>query len=70
MTGLICYKCQKPLHQLGALLFSPPTQILEYENGRTIVDKVHICTDCFKDLVENWLQKEKAAANSPTGRKE
>ncbi len=52
-TGLHfnCDKCGHPINQPAALLFSPPLDDDEFK-----VKKYHICNECYKEVVKEFLK--------------
>lgn len=45
--------CQKQLNEAGAILISPPT-CGESGEGASNVVKVHICKDCYINIVDTF----------------
>lgn len=61
MLKFKCFKCQEELNEPGAILFAPPEKFQYNEEDvfySTMVQKYHICTKCYGDLVE-YIFKEK-----------
>lgn len=48
---IFCLKCKNELSNFGGLLFSPPRSI-EDELAPMDVEKIHLCSDCYKKVVE------------------
>jgi len=40
-----CDKCDKELHEFGAILLSPPDE-------KSNVKKLHICVECYSELMK------------------
>jgi hypothetical protein len=40
-----CDKCKEELNEFGAILLSPP-------DTDSQVDKMHLCVNCYEDLME------------------
>lgn len=51
-----CDKCGKEMETFGALVLSPPQTFANNSCGR-IVDKYHICADCWNAL-RRWIDIE------------
>jgi hypothetical protein len=54
--------CKKELNELGGLLFAPPEKFEYPEYGEepfytTMVQKFHICPDCYLDLIK-WIKMD------------
>jgi hypothetical protein len=45
MIKVNCYRCNKELNELGAILFSPPNTGFIGSYGK--VDKFHLCKSCY-----------------------
>ncbi len=53
-----CYVCNKQLDEPGAILISPPFK-MNNDNSICSVHKYHICTKCFKPLMDAIEELEK-----------
>jgi len=42
-----CYGCKKSITEPGALLFSPPSEMI----GNNWVEKFHICIKCYDKII-------------------
>lgn len=49
MLKINCYKCEEELDAPGALIFSEP-------DIYGSVFKIHICRDCYRILLDQWLK--------------
>jgi hypothetical protein len=50
LTPPICFSCEQPLTQPGALLFGPPG-ISERIRNFSEVAKRHVCVDCYYEMI-------------------
>ena len=57
MIRPLCFKCTKEINDFGGILFSPPSSGTTFRyNNSNIVDKFHLCIDCY-DLVFNFINQ-------------
>ena len=49
----ICDKCKEELDNFGALIFSPP-------DNDNKVKKLHLCKDCYAEIITSFNQKNKS----------
>jgi len=55
---LKCDICKKIIKQPGALVFGPPI-LTSDKPFYTIVDKIHVCVECWKWLTKTLVIKSK-----------
>lgn len=57
--NISCYKCNKELEELGALLFTPPSTSMSISECK----KIHICVKCYYGVMQflqvHEISKEK-----------
>lgn len=51
-----CVRCSEELKEQGALVLGPPNEGTIAAPEMAIVVKLHVCTSCWKKLIE-WLHK-------------
>lgn len=47
----VCLSCKRELEEPGAILLSPP-------DSKGMIEKLHICVDCYRKLQIYWRNKE------------
>lgn len=50
MIEVICFMCERPLDEPGAVLLTPPATT--GPDGSMLVEKMHACVECWNHLMD------------------
>ena len=57
MLKFNCVKCEKPINEAGALIFSPPFKLSAFYEDADLTAKYHICKNCFA-LIYRFMKEK------------